>query len=625
MDSDEEIANIDSQSDNGNDGRTQNFTSIQTKRFRRPIPFFGLCPSMDLVALGSGSNEGGETSDAWVAAESVAVHRIVSWQRLLNLSLDELCSPADEWDLESSDNDLVDDESKIKGATSLSWSPDGRCIAIGLADGGVLIYNVEPETSEDNGEDVPQRPLHVVRTITHNDEAVEEKTETEDVEPQEEMPVPKKTIAFSPRVTRSMTAKKSRSDTSYIQSTLQPDTSPAQLFGNSKAPYNKSSAVIGLSWKRAYPHHSSFPLSEAEYEQRETWKYTSTLIDRGMLFLPKDGGANSNGIGVLGGMFSPRSHLNVLLAATGNDLYWFLQSRYRILTNPLNFGMKISSVKMVCSPDTSTVICIACSLEGRYAPRAKLFSCPLLKSNDLQILSASYCSIFSKMQSIKLGFGTALSSWISALRPLDTKFQRLFQLLKNYNVASERGAESIRAELVRFILSGRSTVVGDASNALDQFFTRPDMHDALLTREASGIKASVASIESKLRAGVHREIRALVYDVEELYGVIKASEVTASCTLVNGEMALRLYNSSRILFLTCERFLAYIVEARSRINDFLAWMRGTVSEVRARGTAADSIQRQHARERVSSSISLVCLNYARVDSLSLPCHAEMLS
>ena len=43
--------------------------------------------------------------------------------------------------------------------------------------------------------------------------------------------------------------------------------------------------------------------------------------------------------------------------------------------------------------------------------------------------------------------------------------------------------------------------------------------------------------------------------------------------------------------------MAHVVEARSRLNDFLAWMRGTATEIRARGTAADSILRQHARDR----------------------------
>ncbi len=52
-----------------------------------------------------------------------------------------------------------------------------------------------------------------------------------------------------------------------------------------------------------------------------------------------------------------------------------------------------------------------------------------------------------------------------------------------------------------------------------------------------------------------------------------------------------------ILFLAFERCLAHVVEARGRLHDLLAWIRGTASQVRARGTAMDSIQRQNARNR----------------------------
>jgi hypothetical protein len=234
------------------------------------------------------------------------------------------------------------------------------------------------------------------------------------------------------------------------------------------------------------------------------------------------------------------------------------------------------------------------------------------KRFDLQILAASYRSIFTGLRNVKDGIQSALTLWTSALRPLDTKFQRLFQLFRNYNVVTaameaNSASHSIREELLRFILSGRSTVVGDASNALDQFFTRADMHDQLLLREANGIKASAGSMESKLRSDVQSQIRAIVYETEELYGLIKTYQVTAvESVLVEADVALRLYTSSRMLYLTFERFIAHVVEARSRLNDFLAWMRGTATEIRARGTAADSIMRQHARDRVRTTKNYLC-------------------
>jgi hypothetical protein len=290
------------------------------------------------------------------------------------------------------------------------------------------------------------------------------------------------------------------------------------------------------------------------------------------------------------------------------------------MSNTLNFWSpsSIKGVNMVCSPDLSTVLCVAEHQPDEkgtpiFSSGVRVFSCPLLASKrfDLQILAASYRSIFSRLKSVKIGMQSALVSWGSALRPLDMKFQRLFQLFRNYNVVTtdfevSSTSQAIREELLRFILSGRSTVVGDASNALDQFFTRADMHDQLLLREAGGIKASLGSIESKLRTTVQSEIRALVYETDELYGIIKTHEVTAADSiLVEVDVALKLYTTSRILFLTFERFMAHVVDARSRVNDFLAWIRGTATEIRARGTAADSILRQLARDRVSS---ILCAN-----------------
>jgi hypothetical protein len=555
---------------------------------------------MDLLCLGSGSVDA-----AIGAADSVTVYRIVSWQRLLALSDKELTSHDedgdDDWDLAEDGcptPDRVDDKSmeedSIHGATSLTWSPDGRLIAIGLQDGGVLIHSVEVSGQEDEGEE--KKPMHIIRTAFHAREVTIEQEPPKNIE--------LKKIAFSPRVTRSMAAKQQKNEA--------PESSEA-------TPQKKQlRRVIGLTWKRVAPYHSSWPLSSDEWEQRESWKYTSQLIHRGHKFLPPecyDTTSNEKNL------FSPLAHLNVLCVATQNELHWYLQSRYRIMTNPLNFGSpsSIIGVNMVCSPDLSTVFCVAghskSKEEGisKFSPGVKVFSCPLLASKrfDLQILAASYRSIFSRLKSVKNGMRSALISWGSALRPLDMKFQRLFQLFRNYNVVTtdfevSSASLAIREELLRFILSGRSTVVGDASNALDQFFTRADMHDQLLLREAGGIKASLGSIESKLRSTVQAEIRALVYETDELYGIIKTHEVTAADSiLVEADVALKLYTTSRILYLTFERFIAHVVEARSRVNDFLAWIRGTATEVRARGTAADSILRQHARDRVSPIICVV--------------------
>ena len=105
-------------------------------------------------------------------------------------------------------------------------------------------------------------------------------------------------------------------------------------------------------------------------------------------------------------------------------------------------------------------------------------------------------------------------------------------------------------------------------------------------------------VEGTLRSRVLSHIRAVVYETEELYGLARTHWcIGISSSLIDPDMALRLYTSARMLFLTFERCLAHVVEARSRLHDFFAWIRGTASQIRARGTAADSIQRQNARDR----------------------------
>ena len=58
-----------------------------------------------------------------------------------------------------------------------------------------------------------------------------------------------------------------------------------------------------------------------------------------------------------------------------------------------------------------------------------------------------------------------------------------------------------------------------------------------------------------------------------------------------------------MLYLSFNQCLGYIVEARTRLNDLLAWVRGTAARVRAWGTAPDSIQRKNAKAlRVSNGV-----------------------
>jgi len=657
-----------------------NFTPIQSRKLRRTtlIPCMSLCPSMDLIALGTGSsaykfdlvegspskrrNNSNSDSDGEGPsvdfAESIDIHRIVSWQRLLSLTPDQLTSSKfndDDDDLDSSDSivlrenkeweyaedgggplfqrlvssedEMMDDTNNntnvetslpaAKGATFICWSPDGRCVAIGLVDGGVLIHDVEPEATDDDAAQASgHRALHIIHPpppqqrsimanlLSFNEEGNEsDKVEEQSATSEEAEPSRNKKVAFSPRVTRSMASRRGDTNLSSVQQQTIDEYDDDMAF-------QPTSAVIGMSWNRVSPPHSSWSLEKEEWEMKESWAHSSQLIDRGRYFLPSDcfNTFKSSDKARVDGSFSPLAHLNVLCVATSSDLHWYLQGRYRIGSIPHGFdiGGHNTGIDLVCSPDLTSLLVISKQPQLSKGSRvAALYTTPLLGERrfDMQIFSALYRSIFSRLRDIREGIRSSTDSWRLALRPLDTKFQGLFKLLCNYNVAQPNDsvvdcAAAIRLELLRCILSGRSSVSGDASNVLDQFFTRPQMHDQLFQREIKSVEASVASMEAKLRSKILAPIRALVYETDELYGIARSRDCDASSsTLIDPEEALRLYTFARILFLSFERCLAHVVEARGRLHDLLAWIRGTASQVRARGTATDSIQRQNARNR----------------------------
>ena len=708
---------------------------------------------MDLIALGTSSNsnfissalDGGDSAYnnnnsgcilSSSIAESIAVHRIISWQSLLQLKNDQLTSKSSqivggtenygicvedierecvhETDNNNNDEDEDEDddnlESLIKGATTVTWSPDGRNVAVGLVDGGILIHTVEPNNDNahhevggtaggDGGDgDGGQSILHIIRPPptnlkdkpsilspaagSRNPTNLTTEGDVTNATISDNKQNKKKPTA-SPRVTRSMAAAREPGggssggggSGSKKKKSSRRSKSPGSSSSLSRRKPNlkvdtknllQSTAIIGMVWNRLVhrqqqyhqrndDNNDSRMKEEEESEIRECWKYTSQLIDRSAYFLPppsssttiRDGGG---GRGM--NLFSSMAHLNVLCVATPEEVHWYVQGQYRILS--VEHGLQQDSggagggmngigggIDLVCSPDLSTLLAVTkqattvppiatpsstssskkvrvvTAAESLTGPmKAKLFHTSLLprKRYELQILSASYKSIFSHLSDAKSGMQSALTSWKAALRPLDTKFNGLIQLLSKYQVngieqgGGGGGSDLIRCEFLQFILSGRSTITGNASSALDQFFTRAHMHDQLLQREARGVEASAASMEGALRSRVLSSIRAVVYEAEELYGLAKAQEQqgtttddssssNSSSSLIDAKTALCLYNASRILFLTFNQLLGYVVEARIRLHDLLCWIRSTASQVRAWGTASDSIQRQNAKAR----------------------------
>ena len=75
---------------------------------------------------------------------------------------------------------------------------------------------------------------------------------------------------------------------------------------------------------------------------------------------------------------------------------------------------------------------------------------------------------------------------------------------------------------MNYILGGNFNRSGNTSNAMDKFFTDRLMNDQLLQILFRSLEANIGSIEALLREKVVGPVRSSLYDVGELYGLVKA-------------------------------------------------------------------------------------------------------
>ena len=356
--------------------------------------------------------------------------------------------------------------------------------------------------------------------------------------------------------------------------------------------------------------------------------------------------------------------LSVLLAVTsGNGVHLFLQGRYRILSIPppvvayfdqstsISASSDLGSVLVCTRRLNNTIAPVANDYDGdgepvmyQNAPILTLYSIPIIskKRNQLQIISYSYCSIMSHLTTLHEGMKESCSAWSGSLRQLDMKFDQLSNLLTKYGVMppeisnttgnsnSNSANDSnmidkmsiVRRELLNYILGGHSKRSTDTSNAMDQFFTHSLMNDQLLQRLVRSLEANVAGVEGIVRKKILGPVRALMYDVGELHGLVKVmnvessgcsydeldedkeGEMTCEVPLMSEHTSLRLYEASEVLIFVTEQCVSQLVEIRFRLNCMMKWIRGTASQVKARGTAIDSVQRENAKKRRVSEQTL---------------------
>lgn len=277
-----------------------------------------------------------------------------------------------------------------------------------------------------------------------------------------------------------------------------------------------------------------------------------------------------------------KTPLSLLCVSTkGLGLHVYLHGRYRIATLPM---IAQRNVDVVCSADLSHLL-----VHQEKSMNLSLFTIPHISKHryNLQTISSLYCSISSHMQALQKHAPEILASWKVSIKPLDTKLEGLVRLLKDYGVQQD-----MRSVLVQYVLVGHTSVSSDLSNAIDQFFTGVQMNDQLVQRMERSLQAAIANVETTARSYLLGPARALAFHAGELLGLARYSS-----SLLSPDAAQITHDSCAILLTTVEYTLAQIVEARFRLRDFVAWLRSTGSEVKARGTAPHSAQRENAKKR----------------------------
>jgi hypothetical protein len=182
------------------------------------------------------------------------------------------------------------------------------------------------------------------------------------------------------------------------------------------------------------------------------------------------------------------------------------------------------------------------------------------------------------LHAIQQSIKEVAGAWKSSLKPLDVKLEGLKQNLTNYGVVKD-----IRSVLHQFILVG-SKEGQPITSALDQFFQNVQMNDQLIQRLESSLHNAVSNVETLARKGLLSPARSLAYETGDL-----------PCELLHGSHSLQ--QASHVLVLAMEDLVQQIIEARFRLRDLVSWLRSAGSQIKARGTAPNSAQRDNAKKR----------------------------
>lgn len=353
-----------------------------------------------------------------------------------------------------------------------------------------------------------------------------------------------------------------------------------------------------------------------------------------------------------------RTPLSVLCVST-NDMQHrlYLHGQYPLLTFPMCTNYEINhSSKYFKTPNgrfplvvgsndlafwlVTTPIVFDTSEEERYSNKnpLSLYHTPFLKCDRyaLQQIASLHTSISTHLKTIHKSIPIVADNWRTGLKPLDQKLSPLVTLLRNYGVEVDRthkqhaAAAPMASSTIKttttlamvikeYITMGHVTHSSSVANALDQYFTGMQMNDQLLQRMERSLLASIANVETAAVSSLLRPIQALGWQVQELAGLVRFFDTAFNVNVdsasaynpcnaddnMNGLLdsssknisVNELIEASQQLWISAEKLITSIVSGRILIRDFCGWLRHAGSQVKARGTAPNSVQRENARKR----------------------------
>lgn len=309
----------------------------------------------------------------------------------------------------------------------------------------------------------------------------------------------------------------------------------------------------------------------------------------------------------------PRSSPSAGKSGLGTEVYWQAESKQHpplvVASNDLAYWLMTSTASTSDGTCTNTTL--------------SLYHMPFLKRDRYawQQIASLHTSLMSHLKTLKQSVSAVANNWKNSLKPLDLKLQPLIRLLKNYGVdvvldssVTSTGVpwhqQTLQAVIKDYIMMGHTSHSTSIANAMDQFFTNVQMNDQLLQRMERSLFASMANVESAAIEGIVRPTQALGWQIQELTGLVQSFDLSHSPQESSGRLAEDAIPSksktqllhdvlaaSEELWISAEHLLTCIVTSRFLVRDLCGWLRHAGSQVKARGTAANSVQRENAKKR----------------------------